>query len=83
VLKDMGIALKAVLGYFISDNASPNDTAVEELCRLLGIENWLYYRLRCLGYVINLAAQALLFGKDDDIMDFEVDLPAGFEIEAR
>jgi hypothetical protein len=39
VLKNIGIALKAVLGYFISDNTSPNDTAIEELCRLLEIEN--------------------------------------------
>jgi hypothetical protein len=83
ILKDIGIALKAVLGYFISDNTSPNDTAVEKLCRLLKIENWLHYRLRCLGYIINLAAQALLFNKDNNIMNFKVDLPAGFKIEAR
>ena len=39
VLKDVGIASKAVLEYLILDNASPNDTAIEELCRLLKIQN--------------------------------------------
>jgi hypothetical protein len=39
MFKDIGITLKVVLGYFILDNTSLNDIAVEELYRLLGIEN--------------------------------------------
>lgn len=82
ILEDMKIASKKLLGYFISDNASPNDTGTEELCRLLDIDNWVHHRLRCLGHVINLAAKALLNEKDEDSVDFEVD-SASAKIEVR
>jgi hypothetical protein len=48
------------IGYFISDNASQNDLAVNALCRGLKLKNPITCRLQCLGYVINLSAKAFL-----------------------
>jgi hypothetical protein len=64
VLQDYGIVRK--LGSIVCDNATSNDT----LCRAVGtylqekekIEwDFTYRRIRCTGYVINLAVQAFLF----------------------
>ena len=56
------------------DNASSNNTLTNIISEAL-IKNYgIYYnlytpRLRCLGYIINLLAQAFLFGKAVD--DYE------------
>jgi hypothetical protein len=56
------------VGFFILDNASSNDTAVKHILASLktdfGLEEYCYRRLRCLGHIINLAAQAFLFGQN-------------------
>ena len=63
IIEDFGIARK--LGVIIGDNSSTNDT----LCR--AVENYFdgsqitweasSHRLRCVGHIINLIAQAFLF----------------------
>lgn len=55
------------IGFFILDNASSNDTCVDLVLRKLypwmNAKQRLRRRLRCLGHIINLAAQAFLLGK--------------------
>ena len=54
--------------YFVTDNATNNDTTIDivltDLMPHLSPRQRLARRLRCLGHVINLAAKAYLFGKD-------------------
>ncbi|KAA8610947.1 hypothetical protein PtrV1_14031 [Pyrenophora tritici-repentis] len=54
------------IGYFMLDNASANDTAVEfilkDLCPWMKSKQRRHRRLRCLGHVINLCCQAFLMG---------------------
>ncbi|PWI65082.1 hypothetical protein PCL_07381 [Purpureocillium lilacinum] len=56
------------IGYFILDNASSNDHAVElilkELCSLMNSKQRRHRRLRCLGHIINLCCQAFLMGRN-------------------
>lgn len=55
------------IGFFILDNASSNDTCVDLVLRKLypemNAKQRLRRRLRCLGHIINLIAQAFLLGK--------------------
>lgn len=65
-----------LFGYFVLDNAESNDTCVEAILKELCPEmtgNRRHQRLQCIGHIINLAAQALLFGDD----------PEAFSVEAR
>jgi hypothetical protein len=56
------------IGYFMLDNASSNDTAVEfilkDLCPWMKSKQRRYRRLRCLGHIINLCCQAFLMGRN-------------------
>jgi hypothetical protein len=65
VINEYGIAQK--VGYFMSDNAKNNDTAIaavlQQLYPALSIKQRQGRRLRCMGHVINLCARALLLGK--------------------
>jgi hypothetical protein len=69
ILKAMEV--KDRLGFFMGDNAGPNDTAVRAILRQLrpDIKNPDSRRIRCLGHIINLAAKAFLFGKDADAFE--------------
>ena len=67
------------LSYFICDNAQSNDTALLNILKLYGLaEEKDRRRLRCLGHIVNLAAQAFLFGKhteafkESDLEDLDV-----------
>jgi hypothetical protein len=71
------------LGYFISDNVTSNDSAVNFTCESLKIKNAVQRRLRCLGHVINLAAKAFLFGNDEGSFDFEISKLAHLRLEVR
>ena len=55
------------IGFFILDNVSSNDTCVDLVLRRLypwmNAKQRLRRRLRCLGHIINLSAQAFLLGK--------------------
>jgi hAT family C-terminal dimerisation region len=51
-------------GYFILDNASSNDNAVKAILQEFNISSeYEERRLRCFGHIINLVAQAFLFGQ--------------------
>ena len=69
VIKDYDI--KDQLGYFMTDNAGNNDTAIDALCELFDIDTR-SCRLRCLGHITNLAVRAFLYGKNAE--SFEVDM---------
>ena len=64
---------KERLGFFIGDNATTNNTAIRAiLAHLLPeLKNPDSRRIRCLSYIINLAAKAFLFGKDADAFEEE------------
>jgi hypothetical protein len=72
IIMDLGI--KDQLSFFIGDNAGPNNTAVRVILIKLrpNIEDPDSRRLRCLGYIINLAAKAFLFRKDADTFKEEL-----------
>ena len=59
------------IGYFVLDNASNNNTAMESLGAELRI-NGQERRVRCFGHIINLAAKALLFGNDASAFEEEL-----------
>ena len=63
-LTEFGITASCI-GYFVLDNASNNDTAVDAIARTMGF-NPLHRRLRCSPHTINLVGQVLLWGKDGD-----------------
>ncbi len=68
-----GYGLKEKLGYFMTDNASSNDTYVAEIIDLIWPDlNLGKRRLRCMGYIINLIAKAFIFGKKSKT--FEADI---------
>lgn len=60
--------LRCKVGYFMCDNAKSNDKAVAAVLRQLlsGIQQRqiLARRLRCLGHITNLAARAMILGKN-------------------
>jgi hypothetical protein len=74
IIKDYEIEDR--VGYFVTDNASNNDTAVDavlrSLCPHLTSAQRVARRLRCLGHVINLAAKAFLYGKDFDVFEKDI-----------
>jgi hypothetical protein len=66
--------------YMIFNNVSSNDTCVEEILRQFGINDIKEQRrLRYLGYIINFAVKAFLFGLNADA--FEREMINGEEIE--
>ena len=61
------------IGWFVLDNASSNDTCVAEILKALQIDDTVEHRrLRCLGHIINLAAQAFLFGSEASAFEREI-----------
>ena len=71
--------LSNLLGYFVDDNATTNDSCVREIIQYfypqlsksqLAIKTK-ERRLRCAGHVINLVAKAFLFGENADAFEFE------------
>src|SRR2546429_595757 len=64
ILRDFDLA--HLVGYFTTDNASPNDTLLESLAKNLLVEygariNPKKRQIRCLGHIINLSLSAFLF----------------------
>ncbi|OBS17487.1 hypothetical protein FPOA_26474 [Fusarium poae] len=78
VLRSYGITHK--VGYFTLDNASNNDTAMEEIGKALGFEGKTR-RLRCFGHILNLAVKALLFGHNSEA--FEDDIQGNEALDAK
>lgn len=85
VLKDFEITDK--IGYFVTDNASNNDNAVDLLLRNLlphlTAQQRQQRRLRCWGHILNLAAKAFLFGKDAANFDEEIIVARALAQERR
>ncbi|RDX54668.1 hypothetical protein OH76DRAFT_1315606, partial [Lentinus brumalis] len=42
------------------DNASNNDTMIEEIARLLPFFEGQYHRVRCFSHIVNLVAKSML-----------------------
>jgi hypothetical protein len=61
------------IGYFIRNNNRRNDITIRVILAYLrpNIKDPDSRRVRCLGYIINLAAKAFLFGKDADAFEEE------------
>lgn len=68
ILHEYDIASKT--RYFTSDNASSNDSCVDNVLSMispeLSITQRKARRLRCLGHVVNSCARALLLGKESN-----------------
>jgi hypothetical protein len=56
------------IAFFMADNASPNDTAIELLESELPIDA-IASRLRCTAHIINLVTKAILYGTDIDCIN--------------
>jgi hypothetical protein len=61
-LKEFGINAQRI-GYFVLDNASNNDTAIDAIALTMGF-NPRHRRLRCSPHTINLVGQMLLWGEN-------------------
>jgi type IV pilus biogenesis protein CpaD/CtpE len=70
LLQQFGID-QHMIGYFVLDNASNNDTAVLALARKMGFSAT-HRRLRCGPHTLNLVGQTLLWGNDADAFDNDV-----------
>lgn len=75
MIKDFELQDK--IGYFITDNATNNDSAIDVVLAYfypkmtkIQREN---RRLRCLGHVINLAAKAFLYGTEFDAFEKDIE----------
>jgi hypothetical protein len=65
-------ALQDKIGYFTTDNASSNETCMDNLAKEHGFERnkrW----IRCSGHIFNLVAQSALFGKNSDAFVQEIE----------
>ena len=71
------------IGYFISDNMTSNDRAVDALYRELRLPNPTSRRLKYIGHVINLSAKAFLYSKEEGSFDFEISELAKMKFEIR
>lgn len=63
------------LGFFIADNAGPNDTAIRAILQDLDadIKDPDDRQVGCLGHIINLVAKAFLFGDDVESLEIHKD----------
>jgi hypothetical protein len=52
---------------FVSDNVSLNNVVTRTILSRLEINNNSSHRARCLGYIINLAAQAFILEKECEV----------------
>ena len=74
VIEDFQIQQK--IGYFMLDNAITNDKCVNLLADRLFLPEQAYFnkfrRLHYIGYILNLVVKSLLFGKDAEAFENEV-----------
>jgi hypothetical protein len=75
VIKDYNLGSR--IGYFVTDNAYNNDTAIEivvgHFFPHMTEKKRRSRRLRCLGHVINLSAKAFLYGKEYDAFEKDIE----------
>ena len=60
------------LGYFVTDNATNNNTCLQYLSAEFCFD-FQHRRLRCIGHIFNLCGQAVLFGEDSDAFERELE----------
>lgn len=69
--------LQARVGYFVTDNAKNNDTAIDIVLSHyfpnMPRKQRRSRRLRCLGHVINLSAKAFLYGKHFEAFETNIE----------
>lgn len=75
---------RAIIGTFILNNATPNNACVDTLGKSFGWskEECKQRRLRCFSHIINLVAQAFIFGAESEVFKrilnlYEKDLTDG------
>ena len=71
ILKAFGVRPERV-GYFVTDNASNNDTTIRHLAIAYDF-NDIERRCRCAPHIINLVAQTMMFGIDKDAFENDTD----------
>ena len=64
--------IQSRVGYFVTDNAGNNDTALDLISEELDF-NAKHRRLRCMGHILNLVARSILFGSDPDALQMDTD----------
>jgi hypothetical protein len=64
--------ISSKVAYFMADNASNNDTALQLLESDLNIQAN-KSRLRCVGHIINLVTKSILYGTDIDCIEETID----------
>ncbi|KAM0692508.1 hypothetical protein Q7P36_007062 [Cladosporium allicinum] len=64
--------LRKSFGYAVTDNASENRACLEIMAKELGFSA-AQRHVRCMGHVINLVAQKVLFGSDVESFEHELD----------
>jgi hypothetical protein len=69
VLEEFELVQHNKLGYFVLDNASNNDKAVEELGRKFEWQEPAARRIRCFGHALHLVATAMLFVHDTQALE--------------
>ncbi|CAD0017588.1 unnamed protein product [Aureobasidium pullulans] len=69
------------IGYFVSDNAHPNNTCMEELAIRLEF-SYDERRLQCAGHIINLIAEVMLRGQDKKAVEPEDDSSVDADADA-
>ncbi len=72
VLNDYGIDAEK-LRWFVLDNASNKDTALSGLSKIISFDP-LKKQLRCAGHMINLVADAFLYGQDPEDIERQLTL---------
>ena len=71
IIRDYDIARR--LEYFVLDNAEFNNTCVDAILKVVRPDlEKKARRLRCLGHIMNLVAQALLFDIDSNAFTAEI-----------
>ena len=84
VLLRYSLSIKDDILCYVLDNANNNDTCVQTLGREVSWrqKDWKTYRLRCFGHILNLIAQAFIFGAQSELFDttveqYEQDIESG------
>lgn len=68
LVKDFEIKHQQI-GFFVGDNHGSNDKMIRITKHSIkGLRPVEFIRIRCLGHIINLAAQAFLYGKNEEAM---------------
>lgn len=82
LIKEYEITSK--IGYFVLDNITSNDTCVDQILRELRPDlNKKERRLHCVGNIVNLAANAFLFGNDVEGFQMEAVVARNARLEQR